>query len=82
MVMNIFPKEQDLLDAFEEAQAFGEVKVYIDPEKYPKTFMVWAKTQRKIDAALRAHEIPELGSKEIKRVDGQKLVVRFRGRPA
>ena len=76
--MNIFPKEQELLDAFEEAQAFGKVRVYIDEKKYPKSFMVYAKSQAKIDAALRAHEIPSLASKEIKRTHKQKLVLRFR----
>ena len=78
LVMNIFPKDQDLIDCFSEAEAFGELKVYIDQVKYPKTFMVYAKSQRRIDAALIAHEIPDLGSKEIKRVNRQKLIVRFR----
>jgi len=77
-MMNIFPLDDNLLACFREAESFGELKVYVDSEKYPKSFMVWARSQHKIDAALNTANIPDLASKEIKRGKRGKIILRFR----
>ncbi len=77
MVLNIFPRQEDVLNAFIEAQECGEVKIYDDPQNYPKSIMVFAKRQSQIESALRL--VPgEWGKKKIKKLkSGQNLVVRF-----